>query len=59
LTDILLEKQARDNLQQHIHERVPEEYQNYTTGMKINLKQKLDISETTSDPRIDYKHYLS
>ena len=50
--DILfLRKQARDNLQFHIHDRIPEEYQNCMAGMKINLKQTLEIAETTSDPR--------
>jgi transcriptional regulator len=50
--DILfLRQKSRENLQHHIHERVPEEYQNCMTGMKINLKQTLEIPETTSDPR--------
>jgi transposase len=50
--DILfLRKQARENLQYHIHDRIPEEYQNYMTGMKRNLKQTLEIAETKSDPK--------
>jgi predicted transcriptional regulator len=50
--DILyLRKQARENLQYHIHDKIPDEYQNCTTGMKRNLKQTLEIAETTSDPR--------
>jgi hypothetical protein len=50
--DILfLRHLSQENLQHHIHERVPEEYQNCMTGMKINLKQTLEIAETTSDPR--------
>ena len=50
--DILfLRQMSRQNLQHHIHERVPEEYQNCMTGMKINLRQTLAIAETTSDPR--------
>jgi hypothetical protein len=50
--DILfLRQMSRENLQHHIHERVPEEYQNCITGMKINLRQTLEIAETTSDPR--------
>jgi hypothetical protein len=50
--DILfLRQKSRENLQHHIHERVPEEYQNCMTGMKINLRQTLEIAETTSDPR--------
>ena len=50
--DILfLRQMSRENLQHHIHEKVPEEYQNCMTGMKINLRQTLEIAETTSDPR--------
>ena len=50
--DILfLRQMSWQNLQHHIHERVPEEYQNCMTGMKINLRQTLEIAETTSDPR--------
>ena len=50
--DILfLRQKSRENLQHHIHERVPEEYQNCMTGMKINLRQTLEIAEKTSDPR--------
>jgi hypothetical protein len=48
---IFLRKQARESLQYHIHDRIPEEYQNCMTGMKRNLKQTLEIAETTSDPR--------
>jgi hypothetical protein len=51
--DILfLREKSRENLQHHIHERVPEEYQNCMTGIKINLKQTLEIAEAASDPRI-------
>ena len=50
--DILfLRQMSRENLQHHIHERLPEEYQNCMTGMKINLRQTLEIAETTLDPR--------
>jgi hypothetical protein len=50
--DILfLRKQARENLQDHIHDRIPEEYQNCMTGMKRNLRQTLEIAESTSDLR--------
>ena len=48
---IFLRKQARESLQYHIQDRIPEEYQNCMTGMKRNLKQTLEIAETTSDPR--------
>jgi predicted transcriptional regulator len=46
-----LRQQAQENLQRHIHETVPEEYQNCITGMKRNLKQTLEIAETTTDPK--------
>jgi hypothetical protein len=49
---LFLRNQARENLQHHIHDRIPEEYQNCMTGMKINLKQTLEIAEAASDPRI-------
>jgi hypothetical protein len=50
--DILfLRKQARESLQHHIHDRIPEEYQNCMTGMKRNLRQTLEIAESTSDPK--------
>ena len=48
---IFLRKQARESLQYHIQDRIPEEYQNCMTGMKRNLKQTLEIAESTSDPR--------
>jgi hypothetical protein len=47
-----LRKQAQQNLQKHIHETVPEEYQTCMIGMKRNLKQTLEIAETASDPRV-------
>jgi hypothetical protein len=49
---LYLRKQAQDNLQKHIHEVVPEEYQKCMVGMKRNLKQTLEIAENTSDPKI-------
>jgi hypothetical protein len=36
-----LRHQAKDNLQKHIHETVPSEYQKCMIGMKRNLKQRL------------------
>ena len=47
-----LRKQAQENLQKHIYETVPEEYQKCMVGMKRNLKQTLDIAETAADPKI-------
>jgi predicted CopG family antitoxin len=46
-----LKQQAQENLQKHIHEVVPEEYQKCMVGMKRNLKQTLEIAETASDPK--------
>jgi hypothetical protein len=46
-----LRQRARENLQHHIHEVVPEEYQKCMMGLKRNLKQTLEIAETASDPR--------
>ena len=49
---VVIRRQARENLQKHIHETVPEEYQKCMVGMKRNFKQTLEISETASDPKI-------
>src|SRR5215208_1576697 len=46
-----LRQQAQENLQHHIHEVVPEEYQKCMVGMKQNLKHVLKIAETTTDPK--------
>ena len=47
-----IKKQSIDNLQKHIHEVVPMEYEKCMTGMKSNLKETLQIANTESDPRI-------
>jgi DNA-binding transcriptional regulator LsrR (DeoR family) len=47
-----LRQQAQENLQKHIHETVPEEYQKGMVGLRQNLKHVLEIAETASDPRI-------
>jgi IS30 family transposase len=47
-----LRQQAQENLQKHIHETVPEEYQKCMIGMKRNLKQTLEIADTTADLRV-------
>jgi hypothetical protein len=49
---VYLRHQAQENLQHHIHETVPEEYQKCMMGMKRNLKQTLETAEASSDPRI-------
>jgi hypothetical protein len=46
-----LRQQAQENLQHHIHEVVPEEYQKCMVGMKQNLKHVLKIAETTTDAK--------
>jgi O-phosphoseryl-tRNA(Cys) synthetase len=47
----VIRRQAQENLQHHIQERIPEEYQICMTGMKLNLKQTLEIAETAADPK--------
>src|SRR5829696_6240733 len=47
-----LRQQAQENLQRHIHEVVPEEYQKCMVGMKRNLKQTLEMAEIAADPKI-------
>jgi transposase len=47
-----LKKQAQENLQKHIHEVVPSEYQKCRTAMKLNLKDILEIGDKSADPRI-------
>src|SRR5215208_1802133 len=47
-----LKKQAQKNLEHHIHEVVPEEYQKCMVGMKRNLKLVLEVGEAASDPRV-------
>jgi hypothetical protein len=46
-----LRKQARENLQYHIHDRIPEEYQNCMTGLKRIIKQTTEIADTVTDPK--------
>jgi DNA-binding transcriptional regulator LsrR (DeoR family) len=46
-----LRQQAQENLQHHIHEVVPEEYQKCMVGMKQSLKHVLEIAETATDPK--------
>src|SRR5215208_645142 len=47
-----LRQQAQENLQHHIHEVVPEEYQKCIVGMKQNLKHVLEIGEQVTDPKV-------
>jgi hypothetical protein len=46
-----LRKQARDNLQYHIHDKIPEEYQNCMTGLKRIIKQTTEIADKAADPK--------
>lgn len=46
-----LRKQARENLQYHIHDRIPEEYQNCMTGLKRIIKQTTEVAETVTDSK--------
>ena len=46
-----LRQQAQENLQKHIHEVVPEEYQKCMVGMKQNLKHVLEIGEAAANPK--------
>jgi hypothetical protein len=48
-----LRQQAQENLQKHIHEVVPEEYQKCMVGMRHNLKHVLETGEAASDPKIN------
>ncbi len=41
---LFLRKQARENLQHHIHDKIPEEYQSCMTGMKRNLRDPRDCA---------------
>ena len=47
-----IRQEAQDNLQYHIHEVIPLEYQKCMAGMKSNLKETLVIAATVSDPRV-------
>jgi hypothetical protein len=47
-----LNKQAQDNLQKHIHETIPGEYQKAMVGMKRNLRRVLEIADSTTDSRL-------
>ena len=47
-----LKKQAQDNLQHHINEVVPEYFQKCLWGMRRNLKETLEIANTSQDPKI-------
>jgi transposase len=50
--DILfLRKQARENLQYHIHGKIPEEYQNCMTGLKRIIKQTTEIADAATDSK--------
>jgi hypothetical protein len=47
-----LRKQARESLLTHINEVIPMQYQRCMVGMQSNLKEVLEIAQTTADPRV-------
>jgi uncharacterized protein YerC len=49
---VYLRQEAKENLEKHIHEIIPEEYQKCMIGMKHNLKQTLEICDGSPDPKI-------
>jgi transposase len=49
---VYLRQQAQENLQKHIHEVIPSEYEKCMVGMKRNLKRVTEIQESTSGPKI-------
>jgi IS30 family transposase len=52
-----LRRQARENLQYHIHDRIPEEYQNCMTGLKRIIKQTTEIADTVTDSKTKLQAY--
>jgi IS30 family transposase len=48
---LFLRRQARENLQYHIHEKIPEEYQNCMTGLKRIIKQTTEIADAATDAK--------
>jgi hypothetical protein len=53
---VYLRQQAQENLQKHIHEVIPSEYEKCMVGMKRNLKRVTEIQESTSGPKIKLDH---
>jgi len=49
---IFLRKQAQQNIQRHIHESIPEEYEKAMLGTKRNLRHAIEIRESSSDLKI-------
>ncbi len=52
-----LRKQALENLQHHIHDKIPEEYQNCMTGLKRIIKQTKEIADTVTDSKVKLQAY--
>ena len=48
---LYLKKQVQENLQNHIQEALPHEYQKCMVEMERNLKHVLEIAETAADPK--------
>jgi hypothetical protein len=55
---LFLRQQARENLQYHIHDRIPEEYQNFMTGLKRIIKLTTEIADTAIDPRTKLQAFV-
>lgn len=53
---VLIRRQAKENLQKHIDERIPEEYEKYIAGMNTVLKMTSYIANTVADPRTKLHH---
>jgi hypothetical protein len=48
---VFIRRQAKENLQKHIDERIPEEYEKCIAGMNNVLKMTSNIANTVADPR--------
>jgi hypothetical protein len=48
---VFIRRQSKEKLQEHIDERLPEEYEKCIAGMNNVLKMTLNIANTVADPR--------
>ena len=48
---VFIRQQAKENLQIHIDERIPEEYEKCIVGLNTVLKMTSHIANTVADPR--------
>ena len=49
---VIIRRQAKENLQKHIDERIPEEMEKAMSGLNTVLKMTSNIANTVTDPRI-------